>query len=65
MKRVAPFRQADLQRALSAAQKSGLDIERVEIDGTTGKITIVTRSLSGAPSATPLDDWMKEHAHKA
>jgi hypothetical protein len=35
-----PFRQKDLQRVLKAFQDAGVGVQQVEIDPTTGKITV-------------------------
>jgi len=61
--RPAPFRQADLSRALKAAAAAGLDVGRVEIDAT-GKIVIVTAKEAPTPQ-NDLDDWMCRRARSA
>ena len=57
------FRKADVVRALTAAQESGLDIAKLEIkpDG-----TLILSSGAEADSNTPtaLDDWIKRHEEK-
>lgn len=58
--RPAPFRQADLARALKAAAAAGLDVGRVEIDPS-GKIVIVTAKDAPA-SVSELDQWMSRNA---
>jgi hypothetical protein len=62
-KRPVAFRQADLKRALRAAKGAGLEVARVEIDPTTGRIVIITdvaaRSVAELPA---LDQWMANHA---
>lgn len=56
----APFRQADLTRALKAAQACGLTIGRVEIDAE-GRITIETREPGRPEQArtASLDEWRR------
>lgn len=60
MARPAPFRQADLSRALKAAASAGLDVGRVEIDPS-GKIVIVTAREVCEPQ-NDLDKWLNRHA---
>lgn len=57
-KRVAPFRQADLQRALRGAKAAGL---KVEIGPENGKIVIITDAETGQPPQSPLDQWKARH----
>jgi hypothetical protein len=41
-KRPSIFRQSDLKRALRAAKGAGIEVKQIEIDPTTGKITMIT-----------------------
>jgi len=62
-KRLSPFRQSDLKRALRAANCAGLEVKSFEIDPTTGKIMITT--TAGTVTQTPsnaLDDWLASDA---
>jgi hypothetical protein len=56
------FREAELARALRAAKSAGG--ERVEIDPTTGKISVV---IGGQSSTTrnELDEWMAQREKDA
>ena len=60
-KRVAPFRQADLQRALRGAKAAGLNVARVEIGPENGKIVIVTDVEARRLPENPLDQWKARH----
>jgi len=58
------FRQADVTRALRAAQKAGVEISRVEISRD-GKIVIVTAAHPAVQDdLTPLDTWMASHGSR-
>jgi hypothetical protein len=61
-RRPVAFRQADLKRALSAAKAAGVDIDRVEIDPATGKITMTVRGGAANLDVAPLDQWLASHA---
>lgn len=52
MNRRAPFRQADVSRAVKGATAGGLRVARVEIDAS-GTIVLITE---GRPEATPAPD---------
>jgi hypothetical protein len=58
-------RQADITRALRAAKAAGVEIARVEIDATTGKIVIFTKDVAGTEKPSDLDQWMASHARSA
>jgi hypothetical protein len=58
------FRETDVRRAVRAARTSGIDIDRLEIEPVTGKITIMTRSSSGAEKINDLDKWIAENARQ-
>ena len=60
-RRVAPFRQADLKRALCGAKAAGLRVARVEIDPVNGKIVIITDAETGQAPQSPLDQWKARH----
>ena len=62
-KRVAPFRQADLQRALRGAKAGGLKVVRVEIDPATGKIVIMSDAEVGHQPQSPLEQWKARRVH--
>ena len=55
------FRQADVIRLVRSAQQAGVAIGRVEVDVTTGKITIVTGS-SDNEQIGALDNWIATRA---
>ena len=61
-KRTVTFRQSDLQRALRAAKGAGLDVKHVELDPTTGKITITTTAGTEMLPSNSLDKWLVSHA---
>jgi hypothetical protein len=44
-----PFKEADIRKALKAAEKAGFGVSRFEIDPRTGKIVII----GGARDTTP------------
>jgi hypothetical protein len=51
-------------RAVRAARKAGLDVARVEVDTTAGKIVLTMVSLADkTPPADALDKWLASHAH--
>lgn len=52
----ARIRQADLTRALKAAQAAGLGDVRVEVDLPSGKIVILSGKLADLPANNPWDD---------
>jgi hypothetical protein len=58
MNRPAPFRQADLSRALKAAQAAGVAVGRVEIEPT-GKIVMVfgKAPVPGQPAPGEPNEW--------
>jgi hypothetical protein len=56
----APFRQADVTRAIKGAVAAGVDISRIEIDAA-GKIVIVPGKPTEVP-ATPVDELDRELA---
>lgn len=57
------FRKADVVRALTAAQESGLDIAKLEIkpDGT---LILSSGAEVDSNAPTALDDWIKRHEKK-
>jgi hypothetical protein len=62
-RRPVTFRQADLKRALAAAKAAKVDVDKVEIDPVTGKITMTMRGgAANVDVANPLDQWRATHA---
>jgi hypothetical protein len=57
----ASFRQRDVTAALRAALAAGLEISKVEVDPTTGKIVIVTIAGGDKEPITDLDKWLVQH----
>ncbi len=57
MKQGGKIKQADISRALKAANSAGLKVSRVEI-GPDGKLSIFIADCSPRePSTTPFDAW--------
>jgi hypothetical protein len=61
-RRPVVFRQADLKRALAAARAAKFDVDKVEIDPTTGKIVMTTRGDAANVDVSPLDQWRAANA---
>jgi hypothetical protein len=62
-RRIAPFRQQDIARALRAARASGLEVASYEIDPMTGRIVIKIINAGGEDVLlNDVDKWLKEHA---
>jgi hypothetical protein len=59
----APFRKADVQRAVSGAEAAGLKIVRVEVAPHTGCITLFTAEATSS-KVDELGQWMTKHAEK-
>ena len=59
------FRESDVRRAVKAARSSGLEIGRVEIDSTNGKIAILPERASFQAQHSELDGWLTKHARQA
>jgi hypothetical protein len=64
MRRPSKFKKTDVTRAAKAVLAAGVDIACVEIEPTTGKITIMTSSSSSAEKIAELDTWMARDAHQ-
>ena len=56
-RRVATPTQAEVRRAIKAAQTAGLEIGAVEIDPKTGCIKVVPKYDYEAPTTNDLDAW--------
>lgn len=50
----AAFRQSDITRAIRGANAAGVQVERLEVDTTTGKIVVVPK---GGGSPTIANEW--------
>jgi hypothetical protein len=61
MARAIPFKQADVSRAIKGAIVGGMNIGRVEIDPSSGKIVILPPDAK-AQEENPLDKWLRKHA---
>jgi tagatose-1,6-bisphosphate aldolase len=57
------FRQSDVTRAFKAAQKAGVDVDRVEVDPISGKVIIYVRGEEDeAATMSQLDKWIAADA---
>jgi hypothetical protein len=61
--RPAIFRQADLTRALKAAQAAGLEVRSIAVDKD-GRLELQLATTTNDKEAEPaaLDKWLAEHA---
>lgn len=50
------FRRADVTRAIKAVMAAGAEVDRAEIDPSTGKIVVII-SKSGASPAQTANEW--------
>jgi hypothetical protein len=50
------FRRVDVTRAIKAVMAAGAEVDRAEIDPTTGKIVVII-SKSGASPAQTSNEW--------
>lgn len=57
-RRPLPFKQADVLRAVKGARAAGMDLGRVEIDPSTGRIVLVAAGKAEAPT-NDLDRWLE------
>ena len=60
-RRLATPTQAEVRRAIKAAQAAGLEIGAVEIDPKTGCIKVVPKYDYEAPTTNDLDAWLAKH----
>jgi hypothetical protein len=58
--RPAPFRQADVKRAVRGAQDAGMTVARVEIERD-GRIVVIAATINDQP-ADDLDKWRATRA---
>ena len=62
-KRPTTFRQSDVTRAITAVRKAGLEVARVEVDTTEGKVVLTMIGQDETSRIDPLDDWLARNAH--
>jgi hypothetical protein len=60
VKRRAPFKQADVSRALRAVDKAGLKIARVDVESS-GKFSIVVADGAAIGAANSFDIWKAKY----
>lgn len=54
-----PFKQADVLRAVKGARAAGMELGRVEIDPSTGRIVLVAAGKVETPR-NDLDKWLEK-----
>jgi hypothetical protein len=59
MPRPAPFKQADVKRAVRGAVAAGVEVAHIEINIRTGNIVISTPCATITP-VSPYDEWKAE-----
>jgi hypothetical protein len=57
MSRPAPFKQADIKRAVAGAQAAGLTVASVDVCRETGRITVHAAGATPAAPSTGYDAW--------
>jgi hypothetical protein len=62
-KRPSRFRERELARAVRAAKRAGG--ERVELDPTTGKISVVIGKTAESTTDNEVEDWLSKQARHA
>lgn len=65
MRKRPTFRQSDVTRAVAAARKAGLEVVKVELDTTEGKINLTVVRPENAIPGNELDRWLSRHAYYA
>jgi hypothetical protein len=63
-----PLHQRDIARAVRAVRSAGVPVGKVELDPTTGKITVHAGEpdkTSASRESAPLDQWMAKNAGQA
>ena len=58
------FYQREISRALRAARLAGENVDRVEIDPKSGKISVILAKPGEVQAGNELDSWMEKHADK-
>jgi hypothetical protein len=61
-RRPCSFRESDVKRAIRAARSAGIEIARVEIDPSTGRIIVIADAPGAAAEISDLDQWKARHA---
>jgi hypothetical protein len=51
------FKQGDVTKALKAAANAGVEVQRFEIDPTTGKIVVYAGKPGEPQTAEPANEW--------
>lgn len=51
------FKQGDVTKALKAAEKAGVEVQRFEIDPATGKIVVFAGKPDESQKAKPANEW--------
>lgn len=65
MSRAASFTQADVQRAVRAAEAVGKTVGSVRIDPRSGEIILTFTESAEQPPATPLEAWRRKRGQSA
>lgn len=65
MRKRPTFRQSDVTRAVAAARKAGLEVTKVELDTTEGRIMLTVVRPEKVTPGNELDSWLDRHAYQA
>lgn len=65
MSRAVTFTEADVKRAVKAAEAAGKTVGALRIDPRTGEIVLTFDQPKEQPAASPLEEWRRKRGQSA